>query len=205
MPADRTRPLAVVAVLGVLLVAVPGILYAADTQPGRFDRWVRPRITGTDTAVALGIDRIGEPLGRTLVVGALAIACLALGRGRLAVVTLVGTVLTSVVAVGLKPLVDRRIHGEFLSYPSGHTAAVAALGIALGLLLADVLHTTRTAGTLLAVGTGVMTGAVMAWAQVTLDAHHPTDTIGGIGTALAVMPATAIVTERLRRTGGTPA
>jgi undecaprenyl-diphosphatase len=36
----------------------------------------------------------------------------------------------------------------------------------------------------------------MAWAQIDLTAHYPTDTIGGFGTALLVIPATALLVDK---------
>jgi undecaprenyl-diphosphatase len=38
-------------------------------------------------------------------------------------------------------------------------------------------------------------GATMAWAQVTLTMHYPTDTIGGFCTAMAILPATALLVD----------
>jgi undecaprenyl-diphosphatase len=46
-------------------------------------------------------------------------------------------------------------------------------------------------------GLAVVGGAVMAWAQIDLTAHYPTDTIGGFGTALLVIPATALLIDKL--------
>jgi undecaprenyl-diphosphatase len=37
----------------------------------------------------------------------------------------------------------------------------------------------------------VPAAAVMAWAQVLLNAHYPTDTFGGFCATLAVVPAVA--------------
>jgi membrane-associated phospholipid phosphatase len=37
----------------------------------------------------------------------------------------------------------------------------------------------------------------MALAQVTADAHYPTDTIGGFCAAMAAVPATAWLVERV--------
>jgi undecaprenyl-diphosphatase len=37
----------------------------------------------------------------------------------------------------------------------------------------------------------------MGWAQVALGAHYPTDVLGGWCTALAVVPATAWLVDRI--------
>ena len=96
----------------------------------------------------------------------------------------------------LKQLVGRTIHGEFLSYPSGHTAAFVALGLVLGLLFGEVLGAGRWTGVLVVVSASI-TGAVMAWAQIVLTAHYPTDALGGAGCAAVVLPATALLVDRL--------
>jgi undecaprenyl-diphosphatase len=53
----------------------------------------------------------------------------------------------------------------------------------------------------------VLAAAAMAWAQVLLNAHYPTDTLGGFCAALAVVPAVAWAIDWVaaRRSGGTPA
>jgi membrane-associated phospholipid phosphatase len=40
-------------------------------------------------------------------------------------------------------------------------------------------------------------GAAMGWSEVVLSAHYPTDTLGGFCTALAVVPATARLIDRV--------
>jgi undecaprenyl-diphosphatase len=48
----------------------------------------------------------------------------------------------------------------------------------------------------LVLGLALVCGLLMAWAEVGLGAHYPTDTIGGFATALAVIPATAWAVDR---------
>jgi undecaprenyl-diphosphatase len=69
----------------------------------------------------------------------------------------------------------------------------------LGLLVADVLGAGRVLGTTIVLGFAVAGGALMAWAQIGLTAHYPTDTIGGFGCALLVVLATATLIDRLVR------
>jgi membrane-associated phospholipid phosphatase len=198
-PALR-RSAAVLAVLGTLLVAVPAVVYADGTEPGRLDRWIQSVIENTPSvagAAALTVDWTGGAVGRTLVVLAVTALCLLAGRRRLAATALVGTILTSVLATILKIVIGRRIHDDFLSYPSGHTAAATAIGVVLGLLLADLLRVGRVLGASMVLGLAGAGGAVMAWAQIDLTAHYPTDTIGGFGSALLVIPATALLVDKL--------
>jgi membrane-associated phospholipid phosphatase len=195
------RSAAVLAILGTLLVAVPAVVYADGTEPGRLDRWIQSVVENTPSAAGtatLTVDWTGGAVGRTLMVLAVTALCLITGRRRLAATAVVGTFLTSVLATTiLKDVVGRRIHEEFLSYPSGHTAAATAIGVVLGLLLADLLRVGRVLGALMVLGLAVVGGAVMAWAQIDLTAHYPTDTIGGFGSALLVIPATALLIDKL--------
>lgn len=46
-------------------------------------------------------------------------------------------------------------------------------------------------------GSALVAGAAMGWAQVGLGAHYPTDVLGGWCTALAVIPATAWLLDRI--------
>jgi membrane-associated phospholipid phosphatase len=205
MPPVLRRPFAVVALVGVLLVAVPGVLYAGDDGPGRLDRWVQSGVDGAPQAdaVVLRVDAIGHPVDATVVVAALAVLCVVLGRRRLAMVAVAGTAVAVAASTVLKPVVDRSIHGESLAYPSGHTALAVMLGVVLALLLADVWRQRRSqepgwvAGMLLVAALACAAGAVMAWSQITLSTHYPTDTIGGFGTALAVVPAVAWLIDRV--------
>jgi membrane-associated phospholipid phosphatase len=202
------RALAVPMLLGTLLVAVPAVAYAGGSEPGGLDRWIQPGVNTPAAAWsgALAVDWTGGPVGRTLLVLAVTALCLFAGRRRLALVALVGTILTSVLTTVLKYVVDRRIHDGFLSYPSGHTAAATAIGVVLGLLLADLLGAGRAVGLALVLGLATLCGGLMAWVQIDLTAHYPTDTIGGFGCALLVIPATALLVDKLidKRSGDTP-
>jgi undecaprenyl-diphosphatase len=64
-------------------------------------------------------------------------------------------------------------------------------------LLSDLLMLGRAAATALVLGLALVGGGLMAYAQIDLTAHYPTDTIGGFGCALLVVPATALLVDRL--------
>jgi membrane-associated phospholipid phosphatase len=97
----------------------------------------------------------------------------------------------------VKPIVGRTIHGEFLSYPSGHTALATALALVIGLVVADRLGLGRVAAVVLVVGLALVAGVAMGWAEVALGAHYPTDAVGGFCAALAAVPATAWLVDRV--------
>ncbi|WP_433167850.1 phosphatase PAP2 family protein [Kribbella sp. CA-247076] len=203
------RPVAAIALLGALIVAVPAVVYAGETAPGRLDVRVEQFVDESSSAriwrVVVFLDWLGEPVGRTLLVLAVAAVCLIVGRRALALTAFLGMGLTTVLTTLLKYVVDRRIHGDFLSYPSGHTAAATAAALIVGLLLADVLAAGPVLGAALVLCCGLLGGAAMAWAQIDLTAHYPTDTLGGFGAALLTTCATALVVDRFTRTGGRPA
>lgn len=187
----------VIGALAAVVTLVLAVLQAGGTEAGRLDGWV-PLAEGGWHTVALVIDFAGEPVGAAVLLVALAGACLAAGKRRLAVLAVLGPGVTVAVTMLLKPLVGRTIHGpDNLSFPSGHTASAAAFGFVLGLLLIDARRV------VLVLGAAMLAGAAMAWSQVTLGAHYETDTIGGLCIALAVVPVTAWLLDRVadRRQG----
>ncbi|MFE0138526.1 phosphatase PAP2 family protein [Streptomyces sp. NPDC059037] len=191
-----------IAALAALVVVVLGVLYAGHSEPGRVDRWiVEPTADSVRSPwrrVALAIDFLGEPAGAATLVLVAVAGCLLLRRPRAAVFIVAGAGLTVATATLLKHLVGRTIHGEGnLSYPSGHTAFFTALALVVALLAVGQLGLGRAAGTLLVLAAALVAGAAMGWAQVALSAHYATDVLGGWCTALAVVPATASVVDRI--------
>jgi undecaprenyl-diphosphatase len=185
----------VVALVAAFVVVVMGIVYAGDSG----GEWVAP-VYGVYPPwryLVLAIDFLGEPIGSTILIVVLVALCLLLGRRRSAVLVLAGAGVTIAVTTLLKPVVDRTIHGGFLSFPSGHTAFATALAIVLGMLLVDWLQLGSAAGTALVLGAALVAGAIMGFTEVVLSAHYVTDTIGGFCTALAVVPPTAWVVDRI--------
>jgi membrane-associated phospholipid phosphatase len=140
-------------------------------------------------AVALAVDFLGEPVGSALVMAGLVAATLPLRSWRWTALAVVGPGVTVVLTTVVKPLVGRTINGPHLSYPSGHTAYAAAVGLVAALLLA------RRFGGFVPLTILVPAGcaAAMAWAQVSLGAHYVTDTVGGYATALAVTATAALL------------
>jgi membrane-associated phospholipid phosphatase len=208
LPPAIRRPALGLAVAGLPLLIVPAVLFAGGTGPSGLDRRVQQVVDDSPAGawnLIRGLDWLGEPLGRTVLVLAVAALCLIAGRRRLAATAVLGIVATSVITTGLKYVVDRRIHDDFLSYPSGHAAAGTAAATVLGLLVADLLRAGRIASTAIVLALAVLGGGLMAWSQIHLTAHYPTDTLGGFGCALFVIPATAALIDRFRRDGGTPA
>ncbi|MGY0056768.1 phosphatase PAP2 family protein [Streptomyces sp. LZ34] len=192
--------LGLIAALAALVVVVLGVLYADDSKPGMVDARIWAAVEGVGPTwrhVALATDFLGEPVGAATLVVATVTGCLLLRRPRAAVLIVAGVGIAVGTATLLKSLVGRTIHDGNLSYPSGHTAFATALALVVALLATGRLGLGRTAGTLLVLAAGLVAGAAMGWAQVALGAHYPTDVLGGWCTALAVIPATAWLVDRM--------
>ncbi|MFJ9736976.1 phosphatase PAP2 family protein [Streptomyces sp. NPDC101166] len=192
--------LGLTAVCAALVVLGLGGLYAGDSTPGAVDARLQATVDGVGPPwrdIALAVDFLGEPLGAATLVGAAVIGCLLLRRPRAAVSVVVGVGAAVGAATLLKHLVGRTIHGEAnLSYPSGHTAFLTALALAVALLVTGRLGLGGAAGMSLLLASALVAGGVMGWAQVTLGAHYPTDALGGWCTALAVTPAAGWLVDR---------
>ncbi|MFK4066321.1 phosphatase PAP2 family protein [Streptomyces sp. NPDC029674] len=202
LPSALRAWLGVVSVLAALGVLALGVLYAGHSEPGRVDRWfVEPTADSVGQPwrrAALATDFLGEPAGAAALAVAIVAGCLLLRWLRAAVLVVVGGAVAVAATMLLKPLVGRTIHGEGnLSYPSGHTAFLTALALAVALLAAGRLGLGRVAATLLVLAAALAAGAAMGWAQVALSAHYPTDVLGGWCTALAVVPASAWLVDRV--------
>ncbi|WP_395366441.1 phosphatase PAP2 family protein [Streptomyces sp. YH02] len=189
------------AAVAALVVVVLGVRYADSGRPGGVDARILAAVEGVGPRarhVALATDFLGEPVGAAALVVAVVTGCLLLRRPRAAVLVVAGSGLAVVTTRLLKHLVGRTIHGdENLSYPSGHTAFLAALALVVALLATGRFNLGRTAGTSLVLLAALVAGAAMGWAQVVLGAHYPTDALGGWLTALAVIPATAWAVDRV--------
>jgi membrane-associated phospholipid phosphatase len=193
-------PIAVLGGLAALVLVAVGALVAGGTDATAPDRWLQGVVAGWWPDPGEGayfIDYLGDPLSVAKATLLLAVVCIALGRRRLAVVALLSPVVTGMVTTLGKPVVLRTIHGpENLSYPSGHIGAIATLAAVLLLLVVDLLRTGRAVGLVLFVVGTVGIAAVMAVDQVAIDAHYPSDTLGGLCAAVAVVAGVALVVDR---------
>ncbi|MBK1784129.1 phosphatase PAP2 family protein [Prauserella cavernicola] len=210
VPAGFQRPFVVASVLGALVVLLVGLAHAGESAASGFDAWAERAAAFPDAGrfeMAVLVDFAAEPVGAAIVVALVSGLCWALGRVRLAVLT-VACLVPAFATMVLKDFFGRTINGGYLSYPSGHTAFATAIAVVLGLLVADLFALRRATALLVITGLALACGAEMAWAQLTLDTHYATDTLGGFATAIALVPALALVIDTaadgLRRGGGTP-
>ncbi|MER5203557.1 phosphatase PAP2 family protein [Streptomyces sp. NPDC002825] len=189
-------PIAALAALGLLAL---GVRYSGHTHPATVDVWIQPLLVDVRPPwayAAEALDFLGEPDGAVLSIVTVVTACLLLRQPRAAVLAVVGAALSVGATKLLKSLVGRTINGDNLSFPSGHTAFLTALALVVALLAGGRLGLGRTAGTMLVLATTLVAGAAMGWAQVVTRAHYPTDTVGGLCTALVVVPVTAWLIDR---------
>ncbi|MFF5711402.1 phosphatase PAP2 family protein [Streptomyces sp. NPDC012756] len=192
--------LAGIAGFGAVVLFGLGVLFAGDSRASVVDLRVWAVVNGAAppwSYVAQVMDFLGEPVGAPLLVGAAVVGCLLLRRPRAAVFVVLGVGAAVGVAKVLKSLVGRTIHGDNLSFPSGHTAFFTAFALVVALLVAGGLRVGRTVGVSLVMVSTLFAAAFMGWAQVVLGAHYPTDVVGGWCTAVAVVPAVAWGVDRV--------
>lgn len=199
LPPALRATLGPAAVLAALVVLLLGVLYGGRGGPGAVDERIAAALDGVRPpwrTLALAVDFLGEPAGAAALIAVAVAGCLLLRRPRAAVFVVLGTGVPVVATTLLKHVVGRTINGGHLSYPSGHTAFLTALALVAGVLVAGRLGLARVPGALLVLTGALVAGGAMGWAQVALDAHYPTDTVGGWCTALALVPALARLIDR---------
>ena len=198
LPARVGPPLGVTSALAAIALVVLGFLFAGEAAGAAIDVGIRDDLRHLGSPwrqFALVIDWTGEPVGAAVVLATLVIVFLRAGNRRAAVLAVAGPAAAVAVTTGMKPLVGRTINDGFLSFPSGHTASATAF--ALVVMLVVVRQRTALSGMALIGVVTVVAGGLMAWAQVLLNAHYPTDTVGGFCATFAVVPAVAWAIDRL--------
>ena len=197
IPSHRRPLVAPVVLLGILLVAVPAVRYAGEGEGGRLDRALAALVAMPDGLVgAVGevLADLGDPV--PIVVGTALLAAAAWwwrgGRGlALALVAPAAAMITT--SLVLKPIVGRT-RGHELSFPSGHTTAVAGLAVTAVILVLGTATLTRTARRVVSAALGVLV-VVVGVCLVGRGYHYPTDVVGALGVVLVLVPPTALVVD----------
>ena len=186
-------------VVGVVVTAGLGVHYANQHDPGRIDVSMDSRLQRLlgDHRRTLGhIITLADP--RNVAIACVAIGALFFWRGRrrLALLSLLGPLVTvALTDLVLKPLINRRFLGK-LSFPSGHTAASVAIAtvVVVGLLGASGPAWPAVARWLVVVAVAAI-ALVVAVSLVAAGYHYATDTIGGAALAIAVVMASALAID----------
>lgn len=180
--------------MAALVTVLLAARYRGQATGSPADIWLYSHLSGGVLGSAIGyslawvIGTAGDPAAAGVLMLCLAVVCLITKRRRLALLAIAGPVLTGAVTTGLKPLVGRTIHGDHLSFPSGHTAQLTALAMVLGLLLVQRLGPAGPLGTPVVLGAAALGGAAMSWSQTASSVHYATDTLAGFCVAVAVVP-----------------
>jgi undecaprenyl-diphosphatase len=112
------------------------------------------------------------------------------------VLAIVGPGLTGMCTTFLKPVLGRTI-GEGFAFPSGHTGGATSLGLVAALLIISLIRPSRGRALLILAASSLVSGGSVGAAMVALNAHYPTDTIGGFCTAIVVVCGGALLLDRL--------
>jgi membrane-associated phospholipid phosphatase len=207
--APRLRcPAVVLIVLAITVVVVLGLRYADQDVPGHLDRSLDALIRShlrPDQPMTRALVSLGSPPQAAFLVAAVAGAAAAARRWPGVLLTLAGTVTAvTVTELILKPLIGRLRFGH-LSFPSGHTTAVAALAVASAILIGGARWPRSVALRILAGLSVVTLAAGVAISLVAQRIHYTTDTLAGYCVALATVLAVALLLDVLGSSRSPPA
>ena len=202
LPDPVRVPVIVAIVAAATVLAALSVLVAGESWPTRLDLGVDRIVTRhrvIRTSIAEVMTWLGAP---TTVVIVAALACgaaLLSRRWRLAALAVLGPGLTGLATTGLKPVIGRTIGDGDLAFPSGHTAGATALGLTIAIAAVTLLRPGRgTTIALLACGS-VLPGAIAGTGMVLVQAHYPTDIVGGFATAVVFVLGTALALDAAAR------
>jgi membrane-associated phospholipid phosphatase len=186
-----------VVLLGILLVAVPAVHYSGGDDAGRLDRTLAalvPMRHGVLAVVGEAMADLGDPVPVVVLTAVLAAAAWwwrgPRGLALALVAPAISMIFTSLV---LKPIVGRT-RGHELSFPSGHTTAVAALAVTAVILVLGTPGLAPTRRRVVSTALGALV-VVVGVCLVGRDYHYATDVVGAVGVVLALVPPTALVVD----------
>ncbi|MGH3825899.1 MAG: phosphatase PAP2 family protein [Pseudonocardiaceae bacterium] len=199
--ARRVRfPALAVMVLAIGVVVVLSLRYADQDMPGHLDRGldalIRNRLSSAQP-LTWALVSLGNPAPAAILVAAVASSAAAARRWSGVLLIILGTVTAvTITEVILKPLVGRLRYGH-LSFPSGHTTAVAAIAFATAILIGSSRWPRGVAARLVASLVPVVVAVGVALSLVAQHIHYTTDTVAGYCVALATVLAVALCLDYL--------
>lgn len=198
------RPAVGVAAVAAAGLTVLGIRYAGVVGHGTLDSEAEAAITpwlAPHAGVLRRIVFLADPQGVVIAAALIAVACLLMRRRRLAVVAVLGPLVTGLATTGLQPLIGRTHDGGF-ALPSGHAGGATAIAVVLALIALSFAGR-RLRSTLLLAALGVLgVATVMTLGLVVNDFHYLTDAVAGFCTAVAFVLATALVVDAVTDRAG---
>jgi len=194
--AHRLRAPAVAAiVLAVIVITVLGIHHADEEVPGCLDGHLDALISSwlyRDHVITGALVTLGDPAPIAILIAVVAGGAAAARRWSGVLLPIIGTITAATLTeVILKPLIGRLLSGH-LSFPSGHTTAVAAVAVAAAVLIVSGRWPRSAALRILAGVTTVVVASGVAISLVALRIHYLTDTVAGACVAIATVLAIAL-------------
>lgn len=194
----RTRAL-VVAVVAAIVVAVLAVLLHGKRQTSvdlSITRWLYVHIRSW--WIARKLLSLSAPAFEVGVLAAVAVGAMLRRLWNIAVFAVVAPVVAVALSeFVLKPLVHRQLGGVSFpisdAYPSGHETGIAALLTVLAVLTVRMAWSAAAKAAILVVF--VLWAVAAAIGLIRNFAHYPSDTVGGVGVALAVVVASALVID----------
>ncbi|MCF7553866.1 phosphatase PAP2 family protein [Pseudonocardia sp. WMMC193] len=207
----RRQAFAALALAAAAVVVALGVHVAGGSAAGRLDGRVTAAVdtlTSPHVWTVRELTTFGSPPFVVAAALVLAVVALALRERLLALLALAGPGLTGLTIMAMKPVVGRTLGADGgHAYPSGHTGGATSVALVVGLLLLSRLRVSTGVAVAALLAFALVAGGVVGGGMVAIGAHYPTDTVGGFGTAVAVVlglaAAADLVAERLRtRTEG---
>jgi membrane-associated phospholipid phosphatase len=192
---------ALIVVVAAVATAALGVRYAHTRTPGRLDRHfddeIQRRLAGHPHLLVRLVD-LADPGSVIVICAVLCALFLLMNRTRLAILAVLGPALAGgLVDLVLKPLFGRHL-GTMLSFPSGHTAATAALAL---VVIIAMVGPGRLPWPFVIRGLVVVAATasvpVIAIALVGGGYHYATDTIGGLFVAIACVLSVALFIDAM--------
>jgi membrane-associated phospholipid phosphatase len=198
LAAHLRRPAVVIIVVALLVLTVLALRYAHQEAAGRLDRtldiYLRTQLRRDQRLTGALITLVYLPRA-AIVLAAVAGAAGLARRWSGVILTLGGTLsAVTITEVILKPLVGRLRYGH-LTFPSGHTSAVAAIATATAILLLGAQRPRSVALRLLASLAAVVVAVSIVVALIAQHVHYATDTVAGCCVAVVTVLGLALILD----------